>query len=84
MREIALRKIATTLLLTAAMLVVLAGTALAHNAGPCNDSDGDGSASGRDYAQHHIVAAAHDGALGEGGHKPGSHQGFSVCNPSGR
>ena len=43
-----------------------------HNIGPCN---GDG----RDYAEHHIVALATVGGLGDGGHKPGSHRGFSAC-----
>lgn len=40
----------------------------AHNAGPCNESGGPGHS---DYATRHIVAAAHAGALGDGGHKPG-------------
>lgn len=53
-----------------------AGSAAAHNAGPCNDSGGPGHS---DYATHHIVAAAHEGALGDGGHKPGAHQGYSLC-----
>ena len=48
----------------------------AHNAGPCNDSGGPGHS---DYAQHHIVPAT----LGNDAHKPGAHQGYSVCNPSG-
>lgn len=50
-----------------------------HNLGPCNDADGDGSPSGREYAQHHIVPLAKAGGMGEGGHKPGSHHGFSIC-----
>lgn len=58
--------------------------ASAHLAGPCNDSDGDGSPSGREYAAHHISAFAKAGLLGGDGHIPGSHQGFSVCNPSGK
>ncbi len=53
-----------------------AAPALAHDAGPCNDSGEPGNS---DYAQHHIKPAAQDGALGEGGHKPGSHQGYSAC-----
>jgi hypothetical protein len=48
------------------------GTAAAHDAGPC-------SGSGRDYAQHHIRPNAEDGNLGNEGHKPGHHQGFSTC-----
>ena len=55
------------------------GVVSAHNAGPCNDTDGDGVPSGHDYAAHHIVAAAKAGALGNDGHKPGSHMGFSLC-----
>ena len=73
-------------------LLVLAATvagalALAGGSGaqapPCNDGDGDGSPSGRDYAQFHVTALAHAGMLGAGGHKPGEHHGFSLCNPSG-
>ncbi len=51
-----------------------------HNVGPCNESGEPGNS---DYAQHHIVPLAKSGGLGDGGHKPGSHQGFSACNPSG-
>ena len=61
---------------TAAFTVASTAPATAHNAGPCNDSGGPGHS---DYATHHIVAAAHEGALGDGGHKPGSHQGYSLC-----
>jgi len=63
---------------------ILATPVFAHNAGPCNDTNGDGSASGAEYAEHHIVALATTGGLGEGGHKPGAHHGFSACNPSGK
>lgn len=70
----------TALLLASAATVALtlgtAGPAAAHDAGPCNESGGPGNS---DYAAHHIVAAAHDGALGNGGHKPGSHMGYSAC-----
>ena len=62
----------------------LATPAFAHNAGPCNDTNGDGSPSGQEYAAHHIVALATTGGLGAGGHIPGSHHGFSLCNPSGK
>ncbi len=54
----------------------------AHSAPPCNDSNGDGSPSGAEYAAHHIVSLATTGGLGNGGHKPGVHHGFSLCNPS--
>ncbi len=53
-----------------------AAPASAHSAGPCDDSGEPGNS---DYAAHHIVALAHDQALGDGGHKPGSHAGFSLC-----
>lgn len=62
----------------------IASPALAHSAPPCNDSNEDGSPSGAEYAAHHIVPLATSGALGAGGHVPGSHHGFSLCNPSGR
>ena len=45
-----------------------------HNVGPCNDSGEPGNS---DYAQHHIVPAN----LGNDGHKPGAHHGFSLCIP---
>lgn len=61
------------------LLAVAAVPAFAHSAPPCNDTDGDGSPSGQEYAAHHIVPLATSGGLGEGGHKPGSHQGFSLC-----
>lgn len=61
------------------MSVALAPSASAHQAGPCNASDEPGHS---EYAQHHVVPFAQEGALGNGGHKPGSHQGMSLCNPS--
>lgn len=45
--------------------------------GPCNDSGEPGNS---DYAQHHIKPLAQEGGLGEGGHKPGTHQGYSTCH----
>lgn len=71
--------------LTAATVgaLALAGGSAAQ-APPCNDTNGDGSPSGQEYAHFHIVALAHEGMLGAGGHKPGQHAGFSLCNPSGR
>jgi len=46
-----------------------------HAAGPCDEG-----ATGLAYAQHHIVPLAKTRNLGTGiGHKPGSHQGFSIC-----
>jgi hypothetical protein len=62
----------------AALLLALgaAAPAAAHNAGPCNETGGPGHS---DYAQHHIVPAAQAGMLGNGGHKPGEHRGYSAC-----
>lgn len=78
-----MRKLISTTLVAGALLVGSAGAAAAHQAGPCNDSNGDGEFSGQEYAEHHIVQGAHDGIIGQV-HKPGSHHGFSACNPSGR
>lgn len=70
-------------------IAAVAGAALVGAGGsgaqapPCNDTDGDGSPSGHEYAQFHITALAHEGMLGAGGHKPGGHKGFSLCDPSG-
>lgn len=72
------------LLVLAIVLLIALATALpafAHNAGPCNDSGEPGHS---DYAIHHIKALATVGGIGGDGHVPGTHQGFSVCNPSGR
>lgn len=77
-----MRKIVSTTLIAGLLLFGSAGAASAHFTGPCNDTDGDGEFSGREYAQHHIAAGAHLGIIGQG-HKPGTHQGFSACNPSG-
>jgi hypothetical protein len=80
-------------LFVAVLLLVLLFVPVAfagHNAGPCNDSDGDGSFSGREFAEHHVTALAQGGDVGavdhDGDgmqHTPGSHRGFSACNPSG-
>jgi hypothetical protein len=74
------------------VLVLLAVTAMPTLAAPpCNDTNGDGSASGMEYAHYHIVSTAHNGDLGKvdhdgdgSAHTPGAHHGFSVCNPSGK
>jgi hypothetical protein len=82
-KEVTMRKYAFIVLLLALVLIVgLAPGALAQ-APPCNDTDGDGSPSGREYAAHHIVPLAQASMLGHDGHVPGSHHGFSACNPSG-
>jgi hypothetical protein len=77
------RYILVPLLLALVLIVGPAPGALAQAAPPCNDTDGDGSPSGQEYATHHIVPLARAGMLGHDGHVPGSHQGFSACNPSG-
>lgn len=71
-----MRKLAISIIAGALLTLGAAAPAFAHDAGPCNDSGGPGNS---DYAQHHIVAAAHEQELGAGGHIPGSHQGFSLC-----
>lgn len=78
-----MKKLVSAALLAGALMLGSAGAASAHNAGPCNDTDGDGMPSGQEYAEHHIAFAAQEGALGHGGHKPGEHQGFSLCLPTG-
>jgi hypothetical protein len=79
-----MKKKMIVLTLVLLLTLALATPVLAHSAPPCNDSDGDGSPSGREYAAHHIVPLATMGELGAGGHVPGSHHGFSLCNPSGK
>jgi len=73
------RSIAALLAALALALATATSVAAAHNAGPCNDSDGDGSFSGAEYSAHHIVVLAPEQGLGSGGHIPGSHMGFSAC-----
>jgi hypothetical protein len=71
------------LIILLVFVLALMSVSSAFAAGPCDDTDGDGSPSGFEYAQYHIVEAALAGVLGLG-HKPGVvHQGFSTCNPSG-
>lgn len=74
-----MRRIVVLLLVLAVVMVMAVPAAFAHTAPPCNDTNGDGSPSGHEYAQHHIVPMAKAGALGNDGHKPGAHHGFSVC-----
>lgn len=66
----------TIVIVVVLLLLALAPAAFAHSALPCNDSGEPGNS---DYAKHHIVALATERGLGNGGHKPGSHQGFSLC-----
>lgn len=78
-----MRRILTVVLGALLALVIMAPGASAHQAGPCNDTDGDGSFSGVEYAQHHIVPFARAGQLGAPPsghvHTPGAHMGFSLC-----
>lgn len=78
-----MKKKLIVLTLVLLLTLALATPAFAHSASPCADSDGDGSASGQEYAAHHIVPLATSGMLGGSEHTPGTHQGFSLCNPSG-
>jgi len=61
--------------------LVAAVPAAAHIGGPCDNLAGEPGNSG--YAKHHIAALATEGGLGNDAHKPGTHQGFSACDPSG-
>jgi len=60
----------------AAFALSTASPASAHDGGPCGDSGGPGHS---DYAAHHVVALAHAGTLGNDGHNPGDHRGYSSC-----
>ncbi len=68
-------------ILIVVMSLLAVAPAFAHTQPPCNDANGDGSASGYEYATHHVAALAQMGMLGEGGHVPGAHHGFSLCIP---
>ena len=74
-----MRRYVVLMLVIAVFLIMAIPAAFAHTAPPCNDTNGDGMPSGQEYAQHHISALAKAGALGNDGHKPGAHHGFSVC-----
>jgi hypothetical protein len=66
-------------LIAALALTVGVVASASAQADPCNDTNADGSPSGFEFAQYHISALAQEGMLGNGGHKPGEHQGFSLC-----
>jgi hypothetical protein len=99
-RRIPMRRKILAFLFASALLVATAlplfaggGTASADNLGPCNNGTSGGTTpiagqSGKNYAKHHIVALAKAGNLGAppsgNAHSPGSHHGFSLCNPSGK
>lgn len=71
-----MRKVIMALVMGLALALGAAAPAIAHTAPPCNDSGEPGNS---DYAQHHIRPLAQEGGLGEGGHKPGTHRGYSLC-----
>jgi hypothetical protein len=71
------RKIAVALAFATMTALTVGAPAFAHQAGPCTPSETDPGHS--EFAQHHIVPFAQEGGLGEGGHKPGTHRGFSSC-----
>jgi hypothetical protein len=78
------KKIAYALAVSALSVMTFSAPAFGHQAGKCpEDPDGDDPGHS-EVAEHHVVPAAQEGALGEGGHNPGEHQGFSACDPSGR
>jgi hypothetical protein len=74
------RKLAIVAASAFVMSSLMVAPALAdHNVGPCNDVEEPGNSA---YAKHHIVPVAKAQGMGHDGHKPGSHQGFSIClNP---
>ncbi len=69
----------TMLIVVLVLMIALVAAIPAMAAPPCNDTDGDGSPSGSEYAEHHISDLAKSGGLGNDEHKPGTHRGFSVC-----
>ncbi|HEX6221978.1 MAG TPA: hypothetical protein VF115_12860 [Acidimicrobiia bacterium] len=71
-----MRKRLVVLMLTLALLMVMAGTALAHPvAGPVCDADMPGHS---EYAQNHIAHAAQEGGIIGHMHKPGKlHHGWA-------
>ena len=71
------KKIAYALAVSAVSVMTFSAPAFGHDAGPCTPSEEEPGHS--EYAQHHVKPA-----VPESGHNPGEHQGFSVCNPSGR
>lgn len=85
-----MRRLLFVLFVAVLLLVLLFVPIALAQAPPCNDTDGDGSPSGREYAEHHVSAMAKEGDIGTAdhdgdgmSHTPGSHRGFSLCDPSG-
>jgi hypothetical protein len=71
------KKIVAALVFATMSMALVGAPAFAHDAGPCAQTADPGHS---EYAKHHIVFNAHEGTLGDGGHKPGTHKGFSICN----
>lgn len=66
----------------AAVLAALAMSAPASATHSFCPAESDPNEPGHsEFAHHHIAPLAQEGALGAGGHKPGSHQGMSGCHP---
>ena len=75
-----MRKGLAALVAASALALATVGAASAHPTGPCFDpATPTVTYSGAEYAAHHISALAKEGMLGNGGHKPGGHQGYSLC-----
>ncbi len=74
-----MRRLVVLVLVLSVLVVMAIPAAFAHIAPPCNDANGDGMPSGFEYGRHHISAMARVGLLGNDGHKPGVHHGFSAC-----
>ena len=71
--------LAVTVLVAVALLVVSA-PATAHM--PCAETFDRPGAS--DYGRDHIASHPPHGRGIEGAHNPGTHRGYSLCNPSGK
>jgi hypothetical protein len=75
------KRVLAAAVVSASMLTMMAAPAFAHQGGPCLP-EGDPAIAdpgNSEFAKHHIVPFATEGDLGAGGHKPGTHQGFSLC-----
>ena len=83
------RRVALVVATLSLLMVTMVPAVSAHPLPPCNNGTVNvgsvaAGASGALYAKHHIAALAKVGGLGNDAHKPGSHMGFSLCNPSGK
>lgn len=75
------KKIVTAVALAMITALTTGAPAFGHiEANPCVATNEPGHS---EFARHHIAAQGQEGLLGAGGHVPGTHQGFSFCNPSG-